>query len=145
MRARLSQALALVAVLTAAGGASAATPLPTHVYVPYFETWTTDRLTATAKKSGARHFHLAFLETLSKTSCTLAWNGKRSDAVVRHCRPEQPLRNHLNRHVQNHDACNREKYGAGYRAGRIAHLTARLKRALNAKEREDENARCAHD
>jgi len=81
MRAQLAQVLALVAVLTAAGGASAATPLPTRVYVPYFETWTPDSLTATAEQSGARHFHLAFLETLSKASCTLAWNGRPSDTV----------------------------------------------------------------
>jgi len=62
--------------------AEAATPLPTHVYAPYFETWTTDSLTTTAQQSGARYFTLAFLETLSKTSCTLAWNGSRSDPVT---------------------------------------------------------------
>jgi hypothetical protein len=73
--------LALVAALTlvVAGGARAATPLPAHVYAPYFETWTTDSLTTTAQQSGAKYFTLAFLETLSKTSCTLAWNGSRSD------------------------------------------------------------------
>ena len=65
MSARLSLALALVALA----------PLPTHVYAPYFETWTPDGLTATALESGARHFTLAFLATPSKTSCTLAWNG----------------------------------------------------------------------
>ena len=82
MRARLSLALAIVAVLVTAGGASSATTLPTHVYAPYFETWTTDSLTATAQELGARHFTLAFLETLSKKSCTLAWNGSRSDPVT---------------------------------------------------------------
>ena len=73
--------LVLVAVVTlvAATGARAATSLPAHVYAPYFETWTTDSLTTTARQSGARYFTLAFLETLSKTSCTLAWNGSRSD------------------------------------------------------------------
>jgi hypothetical protein len=73
--------LVLVAVVTlvAASGARAATSLPAHVYAPYFETWTTDSLTTTARQSGARYFTLAFLETLSKTSCTLAWNGSRSD------------------------------------------------------------------
>jgi hypothetical protein len=82
MRARLSLALAVGAVLVTAGGASAAAALPTHVYAPYFETWTTDSLTTTAQQSGARYFTLAFLETLSKTSCTLAWNGSRSDPVT---------------------------------------------------------------
>jgi hypothetical protein len=59
--------------------AESATALPAHVYAPYFETWTTDSLTATAQASGTPYFTLAFLETLSKTSCTLAWNGSRSD------------------------------------------------------------------
>jgi hypothetical protein len=56
--------------------------LPAHVYAPYFETWTTDSLTATAQASGARYFTLAFLSTLSKTSCVLAWNGRKSDVIA---------------------------------------------------------------
>jgi hypothetical protein len=56
--------------------------LPAHVYAPYFETWTTDGLTTTAQASGARYFTLAFLGTLSRTSCTLAWNGRKSDLVA---------------------------------------------------------------
>jgi len=78
--------LALIAVVAAvvtlgATSAQGATALPAHVYAPYFETWTSDSLTTTAQDSGARYFTLAFLETLSKTSCTLAWNGDRSDPV----------------------------------------------------------------
>jgi hypothetical protein len=56
--------------------------IPTHVYSPYFETWTTDSITATASASGVRYFTLAFLETTSKTSCTLAWDGVAADAVT---------------------------------------------------------------
>src|SRR3954468_14548806 len=73
--------LALVAALAAflatgvASAQAAPTAPPTHVYSPYFETWTTDSLTTIAQQSGARYFTLAFLETLSKTSCTLAWDG----------------------------------------------------------------------
>src|SRR5438045_3721968 len=44
-------------------------------YAPYFETWTTDSLTTISQQSGVKHFTLAFLETTSKTSCTLAWDG----------------------------------------------------------------------
>ena len=66
-------------LLVAAG--TAAAPPATHVYAPYFETWTPDSLTTTAQQSGARYFTLAFLETLSKTSCTLAWNGSRSQTL----------------------------------------------------------------
>jgi len=82
MKARLSLAIVLAAVAVTTGGASAATALPAHVYAPYFETWTTDGLTTTAQASGARFFTLAFVETLSKTSCTLAWDGSRSDPVT---------------------------------------------------------------
>jgi len=62
--------------------AHAATPLPTRVYAPYFETWTTDSLSATAHASGTRYFTLAFLETTGKSSCTLAWNGSKSQTVA---------------------------------------------------------------
>ena len=65
-------ALSAMAIFTGAGGAGAATPLPTHVYAPYFETWTSDGITATADASGTKYFTLAFLETTSKRSCTLA-------------------------------------------------------------------------
>src|SRR5439155_22419039 len=34
-----------------------------------------------AQQSGARYFTLAFLETLGKSSCTLAWNGNRSQTI----------------------------------------------------------------
>jgi hypothetical protein len=61
---------------------AAASLLPAHAYTPYFETWTTDSITTIAQQSGARYFTLAFLETLSKTSCTLAWNGVSSQTVA---------------------------------------------------------------
>jgi hypothetical protein len=77
---RLGALVALALGLTVSG-APAAASFPTHVYAPYFETWTTDSLTTTAQQSGARYFTLAFLETLSKTSCTLAFNGNRNDPV----------------------------------------------------------------
>jgi hypothetical protein len=70
-------------VLSGSGPALAApTPIPAHVYSPYFETWTSDSLTTVAQRSGARYFTMAFLETLSKRSCTLAWNGVRSQTVA---------------------------------------------------------------
>jgi hypothetical protein len=78
---RIAVLTALGLAIASAGGAQAAA-LPAHVYAPYFETWTTDSLTTTAQQSGARYFTLAFLETLSKTSCTLAWDGNRSDPVT---------------------------------------------------------------
>jgi len=60
---------------------SAATAMPSRVYSPYFESWTTDSLTTIAQQSGARYFTIAFLQTLSKTSCTLAWNGDKTRGI----------------------------------------------------------------
>jgi hypothetical protein len=83
MKARLCVVTVLVVALgVVAGSAWGATALPAHVYAPYFETWTTDSLTTTAQQSGAKYFTLAFLETLSKSSCTLAWDGNRNDPVA---------------------------------------------------------------
>ncbi|HZQ48859.1 MAG TPA: glycosyl hydrolase family 18 protein [Candidatus Dormibacteraeota bacterium] len=58
-----------------ASAASTTSALPAHVYAPYFETWTTDGITATAQASGVKYMTLAFLESQSKTSCTVGWNG----------------------------------------------------------------------
>ena len=73
--------IVVAAVASSPGSAWAATPLPAHVYAPYFETWTTDSLTTVSQQSGVKQFTLAFLETTSKTSCTLAWNGSRTQTV----------------------------------------------------------------
>ena len=66
------------------GNAGAATPvaLPAHVYAPYFETWTTDSIATDAQQSGAKYFTLAFLESTSRSSCTLAWNGDKTQTVA---------------------------------------------------------------
>jgi len=82
---RLRVVLAALAATFLVGGvngsAAAPTPLPAHVFAPYFETWTTDSLTTVAQNSTARYFTLAFLETTGKRSCTLAWNGVASQTV----------------------------------------------------------------
>ena len=67
---------------TGSSVATAAVPMPAHVYASYFETWNSDAITTIAQQSGARYFTLAFLETLGKTSCTLAWNGSSSQTVA---------------------------------------------------------------
>jgi Glycosyl hydrolases family 18 len=85
--ARLRGATALVSLI---GGtivatsvvAAAATPLPAHVYAPYFETWTGDSISGIAQQSGARYLTLAFLETTGKSSCTLGWNGSKTQTVA---------------------------------------------------------------
>ena len=75
-------AVSATALFTGARGARAATPIPAHVYAPYFETWTSDGIKATSDASGVKHFTLAFLETTNKRSCTLAWNGSKSQTVA---------------------------------------------------------------
>ena len=80
---RFLAGFALIAsVLAAPPSALAATPIPTHVYSPYFEMWTTDNMATIAQQSGAKYLTLAFLETTGKTSCTLAWNGSKTQTVA---------------------------------------------------------------
>jgi hypothetical protein len=75
-----SLALSIV-VGPSTGAVAASTPLPAQVFAPYFETWTRNSITSVAQRSGARYFTLAFLETLGTRSCTLAWNGERTQRL----------------------------------------------------------------
>ena len=85
---RIRAAVAAIGVIggivSGTNGAAAAgpAPLPAHVWAPYFETWTADGITDVAQRSGASYFTLAFLETTSKSSCTLAWNGSKTQTVA---------------------------------------------------------------
>ena len=81
-RGAIAVAVAVASGALAAGGAAAASPMPAHVYAPYFETWTADTINGVATASGARYFTLAFLETTGKTSCTLGWDGSKTQPVV---------------------------------------------------------------
>ena len=81
-RGAIAVAVAVASGALVAGGAAAATPMPAHVYAPYFETWTADTINGVATASGARYFTLAFLETTGKTSCTLGWDGSKTQPVV---------------------------------------------------------------
>jgi hypothetical protein len=81
----IAAAVLLPAVATANSAAAAAyTPLPPHVYAPYYETYlapNTPSITATAQASGARYFTLAFLQSTGKHSCSLDWNGLASQPL----------------------------------------------------------------
>jgi glycosyl hydrolase family 18 (putative chitinase) len=63
------------AALPAAAGRATVRPLPRRVYAPYFETWTTNRIPAVARRASVRRFTLAFLEAPARGSCSPAWNG----------------------------------------------------------------------
>jgi hypothetical protein len=83
-----ARATAAPAGQATAGRAAAARPaavggwrLPRRLYAPYFETWTSNSIPVVARKSGARYFTLAFLQTPRKGSCTVTWNGHRKQAV----------------------------------------------------------------
>jgi Glycosyl hydrolases family 18 len=85
IRRRLACGLTITAALlwpfagtAASAAATTYTPLPAHVYAPYYETYlapNTASITATAQQSGAKYFTLAFLQTPKKGSCALDWNG----------------------------------------------------------------------
>jgi hypothetical protein len=63
---------------------AASTPLPAHVYAPYYETYlapNTASLTATAQASGAKYFSLAFLQATAKGSCSIDWNSNSSQPL----------------------------------------------------------------
>ena len=79
VRAILAAAVTAVAAAGLAtlgtGTAQAATPLPDHVFAPYFESWTGESPVALAAQSGADHLTMAFLQTASSGSCTPYWNG----------------------------------------------------------------------
>src|SRR5215472_9676721 len=78
-------AAATSGVLTAGSAAAQTyTPLPAHVYAPYYETYlapNTPSITTTAQASGARYFTLAFLQSAGKNSCALDWNGNSSQPL----------------------------------------------------------------
>jgi hypothetical protein len=88
-RAVTGLAIAAAVLLPAVGAANSAaattyTPLPAHVYAPYYETYlapNTPSITATAQASGAKYFTLAFLQTPKKGSCSLDWNGLASQPL----------------------------------------------------------------
>ena len=82
--------LALVAVVAAfaasplAASAATYTPLPAHVYAPYYETYlgsATPSISDTATASGTKYFTLAFIQSAGKGSCTPTWNGDKSQLI----------------------------------------------------------------
>jgi hypothetical protein len=88
LRYRLAMTAAAVGLVVggpaSAPAMAAGTPLPAHVYAPYYETYlapNTPSLTATAQTSGAKYFTLAFLQSVGRNSCSLNWNGNSSQPL----------------------------------------------------------------
>jgi hypothetical protein len=64
--------------LTNSASAATGTPLPTHVFAPYFEAYNGDSLSSLATQSGNKYLTMAFIQTASAGSCTVYWNGDTS-------------------------------------------------------------------
>ncbi|WBP85988.1 glycosyl hydrolase family 18 protein [Kitasatospora cathayae] len=77
--ATLAASAGLVAAGT--GSAQAATPLPSRVFAPYFESWTGQSPATLAAQSGAKYLTMAFLQAATKGSCSPYWNGDTSKPV----------------------------------------------------------------
>lgn len=81
--ATLATAAATAGMVLAGGGAAhaAATPLPAHVFAPYFEAYNGDSLADLSQQSGAKYLTMAFLQTEAQGSCTPYWNGDSGQPV----------------------------------------------------------------
>jgi Ricin-type beta-trefoil lectin domain/Glycosyl hydrolases family 18 len=76
---------AATAVLTASAATpayAAATPLPAHVFAPYFETYNGDNPVTLSQESGAKYLTFAFIQTASSGSCTAYWDGDTSQPLT---------------------------------------------------------------
>ncbi|MCX4552660.1 glycosyl hydrolase family 18 protein [Streptomyces sp. NBC_01387] len=79
----LATAVASAGMVVLGGGAAhaAATPLPAHVFAPYFEAYNGDSLADLSQQSGAKYLTMAFLQTEARGSCTPYWNGDTGQPV----------------------------------------------------------------
>ncbi|MFG2042647.1 carbohydrate binding domain-containing protein [Dactylosporangium sp. NPDC048998] len=78
IRAIGAAAVALTAagvVLAVTPSAQAATAIPAHVFAPYFEAYNGDSLNGLSQQSGDKYLTMAFIQTASRGSCTVYWNG----------------------------------------------------------------------
>jgi chitinase len=67
---------------SAAASFGAGSRLPSHLFTPYFEAYTTDSPWQLSHESGARYLTLAFLQTPAPDSCTITWNGNPATPVA---------------------------------------------------------------
>ncbi|MFD7839794.1 glycosyl hydrolase family 18 protein [Streptomyces sp. NPDC059761] len=82
LSAALTTLLASAGLVLATGAAAhAATPLPAHVFAPYFEAYNGDSPADLAQKSGAKYLTMAFVQTEARGSCTPYWNGDTGQPV----------------------------------------------------------------
>ncbi|WP_433609163.1 carbohydrate binding domain-containing protein [Dactylosporangium sp. CA-139114] len=78
IRSIAAAAVALAAtgvVLAVTPSAQAAAAIPAHVFAPYFEAYNGDSLDGLSQQSGDKYLTMAFIQTASRGSCTVYWNG----------------------------------------------------------------------
>jgi chitinase len=67
---------------SASAAGTTGSPLPAHLFTPYFEAYTPDNPWELSRQSGAAYLTLAFLQTPARGSCTITWNGDSSTPVA---------------------------------------------------------------
>ncbi|MCX4745450.1 glycosyl hydrolase family 18 protein [Kitasatospora sp. NBC_01287] len=80
--ATLAASAGMVIGATTAAQAAAPTPLPAHVFAPYFEAYNGDNPATLASQSGNKYLSMAFIQAATKGSCTAYWNGDTSSPVA---------------------------------------------------------------
>lgn len=82
--AALSIAMAATAApaTPAAAASDTGSRLPSHLFTPYFEAYTTDSPWQLSHESGAKYLTLAFLQTPAPGTCTITWNGDPATPVA---------------------------------------------------------------
>ncbi|MEU6172623.1 carbohydrate binding domain-containing protein [Streptantibioticus parmotrematis] len=81
----LVTAAASAGLLMTSGGAAhaaAPTPLPAHVFAPYFEAYNGDSPAQLASASGNKYLTMAFIQADTKGSCTPYWDGDTSTPIA---------------------------------------------------------------
>ena len=76
--------LASAGLAAASAATSGATPLPAHVFAPYFEAYDTSggSPSTLSQESRSKFLSMAFLQTASAGSCTAYWNGDTSMPIA---------------------------------------------------------------
>ncbi|HEY1918885.1 MAG TPA: hypothetical protein VGH27_25215 [Streptosporangiaceae bacterium] len=77
--------LASIGLATSAAGAAVhptATPLPAHVFAPYYEAYAAGNPLDQSRQSGDKYLSFAFLQTPAAGSCTADWNGSTTQPVA---------------------------------------------------------------
>ncbi|GAA1948785.1 carbohydrate binding domain-containing protein [Kitasatospora viridis] len=72
----------LVGVGTAAHAATTGTPLPAHVFAPYYEAYTPGSLSGQATASGNKYLSMAFVQAATKGSCSVYWDGDTTTPIA---------------------------------------------------------------